>query len=286
MDSLTPKLLSQNIGEVEIQYLYYEGEGPAIIMMHATGFLPWLWHPIARELAGEYKVIAPYFCDYRSAAPEEGGLKWAQLADDLCEFCKRLHVNKPLLVGHSMGGAVMTLAESAHGPYAEKMILIEPIFLPQPLYSFKMRVQDHPLARKSIKRLNHWDNPAEARRYLRSRPLFQKWDAEMLELYLKYGMIAKETGGLELACHPRKEASLFMGSAQTDPWPLMPKVQCPALIIEGSESENRGFIDFKKAASLFPKGHYRLVEGAGHLIPMEMPRETTEIIREFFLITQ
>ena len=46
-----PRVLTQDIGDVDLSYLLYEGEGPTIVLLHATGFLPWLWHPIARELA-------------------------------------------------------------------------------------------------------------------------------------------------------------------------------------------------------------------------------------------
>jgi len=277
-----PEILSQNIGDVDIQYLHYNGDGTTIIFMHATGFLPWLWHPIARELAGTYRIIAPYFCDHRRMDPAEGGLSWVQLAEDLCALCTNLQIKSPLLVGHSMGATVMTIANAIHGTTAEKMVLIEPIFLPQNLYNIKLRVEDHPLASKSIKRRNYWRDAQEAKRYLRSKNLFKNWDEEMLDLYIKYGMVEGETGGLELACHPSREAALFMGSGEYDPWPVLPRITCPVLILEGSESENRSYIDLKKAAALFPKGRYLLVEGAGHLIPMEKPREIVKVISDFF----
>jgi pimeloyl-ACP methyl ester carboxylesterase len=186
-----------------------------------------------------------------------------------------------MLVGHSMGATIITLAEANHPGFAEKIILIEPIFLPENIYGALHRVEDHPLASKSIKRRNFWKDAAEAAEYLRTRALFKNWDPEMLELYLKYGM--KQAGnGLVLACSPAQEAALFMGGAARNPWPEVSKVLCPVLVVEGGESENRGFIDSQKIASLFPNGEYHLVQGAGHLIPMEMPKEIFKIIDNFF----
>jgi lipase len=52
--------------------------------------------------------------------------------------------------------------------------------------------------------------------------------------------------------------------------------------VEGSESENRTYIDLKKAAALMPRGRYVLMKGAGHLIPMEQPAQTTRMVEEFF----
>lgn len=282
MRDVTPRLLSRRIGDSSIQYLLYEGGGRVMVLLHATGFLPWMWHPIARDLSDQYTLIAPYFCDHREFDPDEGGLSWITLADDLCELCIQLKLEKPLLVGHSMGATVMTIAEARNGPRAEAMIAIEPIFLPRDFYRQGIRVEDHPLASKSIKRRNVWDDGASAKEYLRSKSLFKKWDEEMLDLYIRHGMKERREGGLELSCSPRREASLFMGGIQNDPWPTLSGVHCPVLVVEGEESENRPFINLREIASLFPKGRYRLIEGAGHLIPMERPREISALIRGFF----
>jgi len=277
-----PVIRSQDIGDADLQYLFYEGDGPTIILLHATGFLPWLWHPIARELSDSFNIIAPYFCDHRQTDPAKGGLSWMKLADDLCQLCTRLEIDHPFLVGHSMGATVMALAEAVHGPKAAGMILIEPIFLPQDFYKFEISVEEHPLASKSIKRRNFWDDASEARKYLKSRGLFKNWDEEMLDLYIRYGMVPGETGGLQLTCPPHKEASLFMGGMPYDPWPMLPKVMCPVKVIEGENSANRTVIDLKKAASLFPAGSYQRIAGAGHLIPMEKPAEMIQVISKFF----
>ena len=73
-----------------------------------------------------------------------------------------------------------------------------------------------------------------------------------------------------------------MGGVQLDPWPLIGQVDCPVLVVEGEKSGNRGHIDLKRAARAFARGQFLRIERAGHLIPMERPRETTRIIRAFF----
>lgn len=275
-------LLRQNVGGAEISYLLYEGEGPPLVFLHATGFTPWLWHPLARELAPAYRIVAPYFCDHRETDPENGGLDWATLAEDACRLFDTLGLKRPFLVGHSMGAMVIAFAHALHGLAAAGMVLIEPIFLPREFYRGPMRVDDHPLAAKAIRRTNFWRDRDEAMAYLRSRELFQTWDEEMLEIYVRHGMIPGESGGLRLACSPRREAALFMGGRKTDPWPLLPKISCPVLILEGEKSENRHFIDLGLAGSLIPACEHRVVKDAGHLIPMERPREVTGFIRDFF----
>jgi pimeloyl-ACP methyl ester carboxylesterase len=280
-NGLIPKTFMQNIGDAELASLRYEGEGPPLIFLHATGFMPWLWHPVARELAGDYRIFAPYFCAHRNAEPENGGVNWRTLAEDLALFCERLHLEKPFLVGHSMGATVAVIANALYGIPAAGMVLIEPIFIPPELYRTRISVEQHPLASKAIRRTNFWRNRDEAMTYLHSRPLFQRWDEEMRELYLRHGMSGEE-GGLRLTCSPQREAALFMGGMQYDPWPLLSRISSPVLILEGEKSDNRRFIDLDRVRSLIPDCAYHLVGGAGHLIPMEQPREVTRLIREFF----
>lgn len=277
-----PEIRSFDLGDAVVEYLFYAGSGPAIIFLHATGFLPWLWHPIARRLSPTYTIVAPYFCDHREAEPEGLGFRWTVLADDLNRLCRGLDLQSPYLVGHSMGATVATLAVAALGLKAEKAVLIEPIFLPEMLYGLPITVEQHPLASKSIKRKNSWADRTAATEYLKSKSLFQRWDKETLELYIQYGFVPGQSGGLTLACSPREEAALFMGGMARNPWPLLPKMTCEALVLEGEVSDNRTYIDLKKAASLMPKGSYRLVKDAGHLIPMEQPGEIANVVNEFF----
>jgi len=209
-------------------------------------------------------------------------LKWRILADDFCALCHRLDIKNAYLVAHSMGATVATIAASLDPSLAQKIILMEPIFLPEEIYSVSISVDQHPLASKSIKRRNAWKDRDEAREYLMARALYKSWDTEVLELFLQYGMVENDAGGITLACSPRREAAIFMGGLHFNPWPVLGGIQCPVLVLEGAGSENRSLIDLSKAASLIPHGEYRLLEGIGHTIPMEMPEEIAGIIREFY----
>src|SRR5512136_1000000 len=184
MDPVKPILITQDVGNAHLPYLLYDGLGPALILLHATGFLPWLWHPIARELYPSYKIIAPYLCDYRIENPEKGGFGWAKIARDVAALLESIGISEAFLVGHSMGATVCIIAAAACGVKAKGMVLIEPIVLPDDFYRVKITVKDHPLASLAIKRRNYWKNESEAMDYLRSRELFKKWNDEMLDLYV------------------------------------------------------------------------------------------------------
>lgn len=277
-----PSVMMEDLGDAKLPYLLYNGDGPTLIFLHATGFLPWLWHPIARELSPSYTVIAPYICDYRKSDPEIGALPWLTVAQDIAELCRRNALENVVLVGHSMGATVLTLATALSGVTAKGMILIEPIFLHEDFYHIRFTVKNHPLASKSVKRTSHWRNAAEAMAYLKSKDLFKNWTEEMQELYITYGMKERKGGGLELACSPQTEAALFLGGVQYNVWPILPRVSCPILVVIGGMSDNKQYIDLERAVSLLPQASHITIAEAGHLIPMEYPEKITAIIRDFF----
>lgn len=277
-----PELMKQDVGGAELPYLFYDGGPRQVLFAHATGFLPWLWHPIIENFVPEHSAWAPYICNYRSCDPHEGGLGWNVVAEDLAIFCRAQKIEKPLMVGHSMGATVLAIAVGKYGLAPRAMVLIEPIFLPEQFYEMTPSLEAHPLASKSIKRLNHWNSEEEAMSYLKSRSFFSSWDPEILHLYKQFGMEKMTQGDMRLTCTPESEAAMFMGGWCCNPWPLLEKISCPVLVIEGEKSTNIGLVDIQRAVSMLPQGKYGSVAGAGHLIPMEKPAEIAGIIKEYF----
>jgi lipase len=284
-----PELKTQSIVDADISYLEYDGGGPPVVLLHATGFLPWLWHPIACMLADNHRVIAPFFCNHRGPDPHRNGLDWLQLANDLKQLTESLGLEKPSFVGHSMGGTVIVLAHVTCRLAASGIVLIEPIFLPPEAYRIAFSVDTHPLAAKAIKRRNAWPDRQAAYDDFKAKPFFRTWDDEVLDLYIAHG-ICDGTGdgadsGVQLTCSPQHEAALFMGGVKHDPWPLLPRVACPTWVVEGQNSENRDWIDLRDAAQRIPGGRHIMVDGAGHLIPMEKPAVMGSLIESFIRST-
>ena len=270
----------QSIDGVALPYLAYDGGPKTIVLLHATGFLPWLWHPIARHLAPQYRVIAPYFCTHRRIDPQSEALDWMELAKDLAVLCRAIGIDSPILVGHSMGGALAALAHTAHGLETSGMVLIEPIFLPPSAYLSGQPPVTRFLANKAMNRRSRWADAEELTAYMHTKSLFANWTAECVDLYVSHGTVTGDEG-LELACPPLNEAALFNGGTIHDPWPLLARVNCPALIIEGANSDLKDILDLTSAATRLPHGRYDCIGGAGHLIPMEKPDTILSMVREF-----
>lgn len=204
------------------------------------------------------------------------------VANDIAALCKKNGIENPFLVGHSMGATVSMIVHALYGVKVRAMILIEPIFLREDFYSIHITAKDHPLASKALKRKNHWKNRSEAMGYLKSKSLFKNWTEEMLELYITYGMKESKGGGLELICSPKTEAALFIGGVQYNIWPLLSKISCPVLVIEGESTDSKNYIDLERTVAVLPKASHIIVADAGHLVPMEQPSKIVAIIGDFF----
>lgn len=283
MENKTLELRLQDIGGADLPYLFFAGDAaaPQMVFVHATGFLPWLWQPVVEDFSPPDNIWAPFICDYRPCNTEAGGLSWDVIARDLSAFCRLQQIHKPLIVGHSMGATVSAIAVADYGLQPRGLILIEPILLPDRFYRMKPDIKSHPLASKSIKRTNNWKDEDDAWSYLKSKALFAGWDERVLQMYHKYGMQKQKTGNLQLTCSPESEAAMFMGGWVINPWPLLTKITCPVLVVEGEVTGNRRLVDIPRAVSLLPRGKYQSVAGAGHLIPMQKPKEVAHIIKEF-----
>src|SRR3972149_2370991 len=90
---------------IKVHYLEWPGQGPPVILLHATSFNGYVWRPVAELLAPEYRVLA---VDQRghgdSDKPLTGYVK-EEMAADLKEFILALDLKDPIVVGHSLGGA-------------------------------------------------------------------------------------------------------------------------------------------------------------------------------------
>ncbi len=93
-------------------HYYRSGDSkPPLMLAHGITDDGLCWSPVAEVLSGEYDVVMVDLRGHgKSDAPEEGYDR-VTMAAELSEFIIRLGFEKPILIGHSLGGmVVLTLA--------------------------------------------------------------------------------------------------------------------------------------------------------------------------------
>jgi esterase len=88
------------------------GSGPPVVILHGLFGAGRNWAHVARSLAADYRVYLP---DARNhgASPWAESMSYAEMAHDVLALIERERLQRPFVVGHSMGGkTAMTLALS------------------------------------------------------------------------------------------------------------------------------------------------------------------------------
>jgi pimeloyl-ACP methyl ester carboxylesterase len=118
--------------EIDGQRLHYVdtgGTGPAIVMIHGLGGTLWNYtYALVDKLSGEFRVIAvDRPGSGYSARPDDTPAKLSTQADTLAKFMRALGLKQPLLVGHSLGGALSLAIALDHPDCAGALALIAPL---------------------------------------------------------------------------------------------------------------------------------------------------------------
>jgi pimeloyl-ACP methyl ester carboxylesterase len=119
------------IDGARIHYLD-QGQGPTIVMIHGLGGqLQNFSHSLLERLTGEFRVIlvdrpgSGY-----STRPSGASADLRAQADTLAAFIRALSLDRPLLVGHSLGGAVALAVALDHPDCVGALGLIAPLTHP------------------------------------------------------------------------------------------------------------------------------------------------------------
>src|SRR5258705_5709186 len=100
------------VGDVELHYLDFGGDGPPLVFCHATGFHAWLWLPYARLFAATHHVIALDQRGHGESSKPEAGYRWENFGRDLAGFLDVLGLGGVSAVGHSKGGTTIAAASA------------------------------------------------------------------------------------------------------------------------------------------------------------------------------
>ena len=109
----------------------FGGEGPDLLLVHATGFCAEPFGPLARQLGGRFRCWALDLRGHgRSDRPDDGDFSWSGFATDVLAVIDHLGLDRPFGVGHSCGGATVLLAEQARPDSFRSLYCFEPVVMP------------------------------------------------------------------------------------------------------------------------------------------------------------
>ena len=211
------------------------GDGPPLLLCHPTGFLAMTWSPMAQALA---PIAHCWALDFRghgeSTSPVSGDFSWHGMGDDVLAVVDDLGLNDVRAVGHSMGGAALLMAEQRRPGTFAGLWLYEPIVFP-PLEGGGDR--ENPLSAAARRRRPRFADREAAYANFASKPPLDGIDPMALRAYVDHGLRdAPDGDGVELACAPETEASVFDNGMLHDTFIHLGEVACPVTIAASGDA--------------------------------------------------
>jgi N-formylmaleamate deformylase len=110
-------------GSVPIHFTIHEGVGPALVLIHGITGSGDVWLPVISPL-GQH--VTPVTVDLRghgrSGKPDQGYL-YDQYIDDLTRVLDALQLERPLIIGHSLGGLIALWWAARHPDRAAALVV-------------------------------------------------------------------------------------------------------------------------------------------------------------------
>jgi len=263
---------------LRLHVLDWGGKGQSVVLIHATGFLAALWHPVATVLLSKAHVLG---LDLRGHGDSEPGdsYYWSVFPDDLNGVLSALDLGPTLLVGHSVGGAASALCAARYPALVKGLVLVDPVIYPEWLYERPQLAEASDLYRRAGRRRRDWPSREDMRRSLESKMPFAKWRPEVFDLYVQEAVRASRDGRVTLKCSPETEAAIYRETLRFNLWPEIVNTNVPALVLRGLADHGvRSTTDPDLARKLLTAEDWP-VERASHLIPMEAPDEVTKAVQ-------
>jgi pimeloyl-ACP methyl ester carboxylesterase len=264
----------------------FGGDGPVIHLAHANGFPPGTYRLLAGTLTSDYHVIAlPSRALWPGSRPDSAPT-WHPLAEDLIQGLNEMQLSGIVGVGHSIGAVLTLWAAIRQADLFRAVVLVEPVILP-PAWLLMLRLlrrlglaRRQPLVQAALHRRRIWPSRGACYEHFKTKALFARWPAAALRDYVNSGTRLLSGGQVELAYPPQWEAHIF-ATTPTDIWRDVPRLRIPALVIRGERSQTFRSATQARLARQLPRATFVTISGAGHLVPMERPKETGAAICSF-----
>ena len=224
----------------------------SIIFLHGWGASSKIFQPFYHYFKTEFST---YFLDLPGFgdSPIERPMNLNDYACFVCDFTKSKNIAKPIIVGHSFGGAVAAKLAIIHPEILSKLILVGASAVRQPRRIIKLAKKLADLLKPLM--------PCELR----------MWILELLNL--------DKTDWAQIESPILKES--FKNVINEDLSPYLPQIKSPTLVIWGENDIVTPLKEGTLIAKLIPNAQLSLIKNAGHMVFLEKPNEFVKLIKEF-----
>lgn len=261
-------------------YLHYTDWGnshlPPMLLTHGAVANALYWDLVAPAFRDNYHVVAVTARGRgKSDYSPEGKYDTGDYVQDFRELTVGLGLDKLIYVGQSLGGKIGMSYAAMYPDQVERMILVD----------IGAEASGGATGNPVAERPEVFNDLAEAEAWLRRFDRFSRLSGEAMEIVLKtsFHQLVNEQWASSMA-----QALLGPGGGATGQgrpisqpaWDLLPKIQCPTLLIHGVLSDVLSDDMASRTRDSIPSCELVEIE-SGHLAHLENPSEFIRLVRDF-----
>ena len=248
------------------------GSGPPVVLLHGHGASLRTFALMAGPLAvSGRRVVAVDQRGFGQSSPVPPAFGFRSLVDDAATVLEALDLRDALVVGHSLGGAVaLALA-------IDRAELVDARVSGLVLINSSARgPSDRWLTRARVAALD-WDFVEGFSRHPRHGVALARanFGSGALRSHVE---AARAIGHDSPAARRRGFTRQLLG---IDLFDALPTIRLPVFVLAGSADRVVPPSASERTARLIPDGRYELLDGAGHMLPLERSADVAELIVQF-----
>jgi pimeloyl-ACP methyl ester carboxylesterase len=254
---------------VSVELAYQEaGAGLPVVLLHAFPLSSRMWAAQLQGLADACRVITPDLRGFGGSPLGDDDPSVDAMADDVAALLDRLHLDRVVVGGLSMGGYVVMALLRRHTDRISAVVLANTKAGadPEPARANRERIAREVLGARGLQVVTDDVVPGllgESTK--RGRPDVV---ARVHELHLTAEPAALAWAQLAMAGRP-------------DSFGTLRAAQIPALVIAGEEDQMSPLAEAYAMADALPQAKLVTIQAAGHLSAMEVPEEFNAAVRDF-----
>jgi pimeloyl-ACP methyl ester carboxylesterase len=251
---------------IRIHYWRTGGNKPALVMAHGSSDDGLCWTNLAREFQDQYDIVMFDARGHGLSDPPTPSDPPDVQVEDLAGLIKELKLNRPILMGHSMGSSSVARFAAKYPDVARAVILEDPgLVRPATPAAGAAATQTPEQRRTTILARNNTTEEELVAGCMKNSP---KWGRSECEFW---------------APSKRRHHPATVQNAPSTLPPvgeLFSKITAPTLILK-ADAQGDLRKQNEEVASRLPKGKIVHIEGAGHNVRRENKTQTIEVMKAF-----
>ena len=260
-------------GGVNLHCADWGGDGRTLLLLHGDMRTSRSWDAVARDLRGDFRVLALDMRGHGDSDWPESGYTFAQRADDLESFADAVGLRGVPVAAHSTGGVVAALLAQRRPDIFSRLALLEPMVVVTEAFQ-------RMVSKRAETPRRTWANRAEMRDYLKWHRMTGKWRDDVIEDVVAHESYALPNGRLDMKWATASMAWKEREGDYPDLRPILRTLGKPILFIM-SDSRAGAFADVTRIAERTADFETLTIADSGHNMYMDQPAAVSSAIARF-----